>query len=294
MTIRTPQRRELVSERARTAVRDLMSGTTLREIDELWQDELFAPVFDDPEPVGGQRVTHFQGYMDQVDWTDPIQVSRALRVFEAALAFAFVPGAEYPNAATMARLRRLWERDGYEWTDEGKIVGGPTTTVVATELLDNLSDPRVIRDHLDRIERAVAQADPSLAIGSAKELIESTAKLALGELGEEVPSGAEVSDLVRRVQEALAIHPSKAAPGPDGSDGVKKILGASVTIANSVAELRNSYGTGHGKDVTHTGLGARHARLVVNAARMWVEFVLDTLSDEKAPWRKASAGTKAH
>lgn len=42
-------KRHLVSPRSREAVRDLMSGTILREIDELWQDELFAPVFDDPE-----------------------------------------------------------------------------------------------------------------------------------------------------------------------------------------------------------------------------------------------------
>ncbi|MFC8525427.1 hypothetical protein [Pseudarthrobacter sp. NPDC057230] len=82
-------RRELVNRRARDAVRDFMSGTTLGQIDELWQDELFAPVFDDPEPVGGQRVTHFQGYLDHVDWTDPSQVARALRVFEAALSWLF-------------------------------------------------------------------------------------------------------------------------------------------------------------------------------------------------------------
>lgn len=39
-------RPELVSRRTREAVRDWMSGTTLREIDELWQDELFPPVFE--------------------------------------------------------------------------------------------------------------------------------------------------------------------------------------------------------------------------------------------------------
>ena len=45
-------RRELVSRRTREAVRDTMSGTTLREIDEMWQDELFPPA-EDPESVGG-------------------------------------------------------------------------------------------------------------------------------------------------------------------------------------------------------------------------------------------------
>jgi len=63
-------RPELVNKRTREAVRDQMSGTVLREIDEMWQDELFAPPEEDPEPVGGERVTRFQGHLELVDWTD--------------------------------------------------------------------------------------------------------------------------------------------------------------------------------------------------------------------------------
>ena len=284
-------RNELVSPRAREAVRDLMSGTTLHDIDVLWQDELFAPVFDDPEPVGGQRVTHFQGYLDRVDWTDPGQVARALRVFEAALERRFMHGAEFPLPDEMlARLRRLFARDGYTLNDDGKFVGGPLT-VVAPELLSSLTDSAVIREHLDRIERAVVNADPAQAIGSAKELIESTAKLVLAARAVDVPSGYQLPELVRRAEMALAIHPTNAAPGPDGSNAVKKILGAATTITAGVAELRNAgYGTGHGAGSARSGLGARHARLVVNAARLWCEFILDTLSDQDAPWRKHTSG----
>ena len=284
-------RRELLSPRAREAVRDMMSSTTLHEIDTLWQDELFPPVLEDPSPVGGQRVTRFQGYLNQVDWTDHAQVTRAMRVFEAALAWAFVPDSEFtPSTESMKRLRRLFARDGYTWTPGGEIVAGQHV-VVSEALLSNLTDPQVIRDHLDRIERAVSQDDPAQAIGSAKELIESTAKIVLRQLGVEIPSGDQVPELVRRAQLALAIHPSTTAAGPDGSNAVKKILGASTTIAIGVAELRNAgYGTGHGPIATRSGLGPRHARLAVNAARLWCEFILDTLADERAPWRTARPG----
>lgn len=279
-------RRELVSQRARDAVRDFMSGTTLREIDELWQDEFFAPVFEDPEPVGGQRVTHFQGYLDQVDWTDPSQVARALKVFESALAWVFDETNEYrPGPERVDRLRRPFRRDGYEWTDGGKIVGGPQVAVVEDPLLAGITEPAVILEHLDRISRAVRHEDPAQAIGSAKELIESTAKLVLRERGETVSGREEVPDLVRRAQEALNVHPTQAG-GPDGAPSVRRILGAASTVATGVAELRNAgYGTGHGHDVVRSGLGARHARLAVNAAKLWCEFILDTLSDERAPWR---------
>lgn len=86
---------------------------------------------------------------------------------------------------------------------------------------------------------------------------------------------------------ATSAQSTNAAPGPDGSNSVKKILGAATTITAGVAELRNAgYGTGHGGASARSGLGARHARLVVNAARLWCEFILDTLTDQDAPWRK--------
>ncbi|MET8796372.1 abortive infection family protein [Nocardia sp. NPDC004568] len=59
-----------------------------------------------------------------------------------------------------------------------------------------------------------------------------------------------------------------------------------------MAELRNDYGTGHGRDTTPSGLGPRHARPAVNGARLWCQFMLDTLADPKAPWQRATA--RAH
>jgi len=51
--------------------------------------------------------------------------------------------------------------------------------------------------------------------------------------------------------------------------------------------MRNDgYGTGHGQRASTSGLGLRHARLVIDAAKTGCEFILDTLSDPSAPWRK--------
>ena len=61
----------------------------------------------------------------------------------------------------------------------------------------------------------------------------------------------------------------------------------SSTVALGVAEMRNDgYGTGHGQRASTSGLGLRHARLVIDAAKTGCEFILDTLSDPSAPWRK--------
>jgi Abortive infection C-terminus len=93
--------------------------------------------------------------------------------------------------------------------------------------------------------------------------------------------------LARAAQLSLGLDPSTGS-GPDGSDAVRRILGAVTTIANGLAELRNrGLGTGHGPVTARVGLGTRHAHLAVNAALTWCQLMLDTLADPEAPWRKA-------
>lgn len=151
--------------------------------------------------------------------------------------------------------------------------------------LATLTDPSAIQEQLDRIQRAIID-DPALAIGSAKELVESTAKVVLIERGRTVNEKDDLPALARAAQEALGLH-SSTTPGPDGSDAVKKILGAVSTIATSLGELRNrGYGTGHGPAPARVGLRARHAHLAVNAAVTWCQLLLDTLADPDAPWHK--------
>lgn len=87
--------------------------------------------------------------------------------------------------------------------------------------LVGLTDPVAIQEHLHRLHRAVDD-DLALAIGSAKELIESTAKVVLFERGFEVDERTDLPVLVKEAQQALGLHPSSTAPGPDGTDAIKK------------------------------------------------------------------------
>ncbi|AOT05769.1 hypothetical protein ASPU41_20175 (plasmid) [Arthrobacter sp. U41] len=152
--------------------------------------------------------------------------------------------------------------------------------------LAGLTDPGVIQEHLDRLQRAVND-DLALAIGSAKELIESTAKTVLIERGTAVDERTDLPVLVKEAQQALGLHPSSATLGPDGTEAVRKILGGVSSIAIGVAELRNrGYGTGHGGAGARAGLSKRHAHLAVNAAITWCQLMLDTLTDPAAPWRQ--------
>jgi hypothetical protein len=151
--------------------------------------------------------------------------------------------------------------------EDRQIVGGPVINL-REEVLSGITDPATIREHLDRIARAIEDEDEAQAIGSAKELIESTAKVVLSERGQPVNDKDDLPELVRAAQLALAVHPTSALPGPDGSDAVKKILGGATTVATGIAELRNrGYGPSHGPGQPRVGLRARHARLAVAGAQ---------------------------
>jgi hypothetical protein len=168
--------------------------------------------------------------------------------------------------------------------DTGQIT--PAGPQFPTASLAALKDPSAIREQLDWIQRAIAD-DPALAVGSAKELIESTAKVVLVEHGMTVSERVDLPELVRQAQQALSLHPSSVVPGPDGTDAVKRILGGVSTVAAGLAELRNrGYGTGHGPAGARVGLRARRAHLALNAAFTWCQLMLDTLADPAAPWRK--------
>lgn len=80
--------RDLVGRRTRTAVRELMSDTVLHDINTMWESEGFPPP-SEIEPVGGQRVTRFEAYIRNVDWTAHHDAERALRVFQDALTNVF-------------------------------------------------------------------------------------------------------------------------------------------------------------------------------------------------------------
>jgi hypothetical protein len=182
-------------------------------------------------------------------------------------------------------LERLFESTYKELDTLESRLAGPT---IEEEFIANLRNPVAIREQLARLS-SIAQSDPPAAIGTAKDLIESTAKTVLLERGLDANDRDDLPALVRQAQEALELHPAAARPGPDGTDAVKRILGGLVNIAAGLGELRNrGYGTGHGPKGERVGLRPRHARLAVNAAMTWCSIMLDTLADDEAPWRSES------
>lgn len=137
-----------------------------------------------------------------------------------------------------------------------------------------------LAEQIRRIEASV-ENDPSLAIGTAKELIETCCKTILAERGKAVIGTPDVSTLTKETLKELKLVPEGIHDAARGADVIKRLLSNLGTIGNGLAELRGLYGTGHGKHGSVTGLGARHAKLAVGAATTLTIFLFETHKEIK-------------
>jgi len=60
------------------------------------------------------------------------------------------------------------------------------------------------------------------------------------------------------------------------SKSIKQILGSLSAVVQGIGEIRNKYGSGHGKGNKFKGLQPRHAKLAVGAASTLAIYLLET------------------
>jgi hypothetical protein len=134
-----------------------------------------------------------------------------------------------------------------------------------------------LNKHAARIRNGIRD-DPEQAIGSAKELLETTLKAVLRIEGER--SADDISALLKRAQKELDLDPKAVTDDTPGKETIKRVLSSLGQIVAGVAEVRNLYGTGHGRHRSRA-LEIAHARLVVNAAITIATFILE-VADERS------------
>lgn len=127
-------------------------------------------------------------------------------------------------------------RFSYRLIDNAPTDANATRSVMRARVVVEALSAGWMAKQIERLEYAV-DSDPELAIGTAKELVESCCKSILTK--REIPF-TKADDL------------------------------------GNLTQLRGLYGTGHGKDGQHRGLQPRHARLAVAAAVAFIDFVSET------------------
>ena len=158
------------------------------------------------------------------------------------------------------------------------LAGGPS--------LDDLKqkakslDANHLAEQIRRMEDSV-ETDPSLAIGTAKELIETCCKTILSERGQEISGTPDIPTLTKATLKELNLVPEGVPNAARGADVIKRLLSNLSTVGHGLAELRGLYGTGHGQHGSTSGLTARHAKLAVGAASTLAVFLFETHEQTK-------------
>ncbi|MCY4475835.1 MAG: abortive infection family protein [Chloroflexi bacterium] len=125
--------------------------------------------------------------------------------------------------------------------------------------------------HAGRIRRGLRE-DPEQAIGSSKELLETVFKSIVSVEGEK--ANQETTALVKEAWQKLDLDADGVLQGAPGRETIRRTLSNLGQIVQGVSEVRNLYGTGHGRYKSKE-LEIVHARLVVNAAITLATYLLE-------------------
>lgn len=140
-------------------------------------------------------------------------------------------------------------------------------------------DSDYVSQQLTRLKVAV-ESDPELAIGTAKEFVETVCRTILGDHDENIDE-LDFLPLVKKTLKHLELIPDGIKSASKTAETVRVLLKNLAAIAHGLTELRNWYGTGHGKHAKVKGLQSRHARLAAGAASTLALFLLDTSEYKK-------------
>lgn len=273
---------ELISKKTRCEFREHFVGYTLHEIS-MEFDAADIPCSHQYNPqLSGQRRSLVEQYYYSLDFTCWADVNKLLQVYENALNqleqnIRSNTDTSYAKEyqAAFNGLRNWLRKDGFDYSD-GRLrqqshlqqLGGVTT---AARDLDAPELHRQLRRMTDSVD-----SDPELAIGTAKELIETTCKAILSKRNVPIDSGWDLPRLVKEVRGVLKLLPTDIPDSARGAKTIKQLLSSLGTIAQGLGEIRNLYGTGHGRAGSKRAVSPRHARLAVGAAATLANFLFET------------------
>lgn len=261
---------DLISKRTRNAFREALVGWTISEIQTEFDNEGFSPNLAHDPGVSGMRRGLVEQIYQTIDFGDHRDVFRLLEVYQTVVA---TTRRHQPDLAD-ALIDHL-RRDGVD--TEGPSFRLRANTPTALQPLNAVAQSLTaaqIHAQIDRINRSI-DSDPALAIGTAKELLETICKTILAEVGDE-PGNFDLGDLVKRTTQRLKLLPDDIPNAAKGAEAMKKTLRSLGAVTSGLGEIRNLYGSGHGQEGRAKGLAPRHARLAVGAASTLAMFLFET------------------
>ncbi len=175
--------------------------------------------------------------------------------------------------------------DGWEIAECERISGRPVFAARrllpgASQALDTAKTTTAalgsdyIHRQITRMEAAVYE-DPELAIGTAKEFVETICRTILEARAIACNKDDDPPRLVKLVLKELHLVADEVPENDAAIKALRRMVGSLSGVAQGVVELRNLEGTGHGKSAWHECSEPRHARLAVGAATALGVFLFE-------------------
>jgi len=178
------------------------------------------------------------------------------------------------------------KQDNYEIVEKARISGRPIfvgrlkiagkeSIKKKTDEISKILNAEYVSQQISLMESSIENS-PHTAIGLAKELIETSCKSIFEERSETYDSNWDLTKLMKETTKLLKLTPSDIPDEIKASKSIKQILGSLSAVVQGIGEIRNKYGSGHGKGNKFKGLQPRHAKLAVGAASTLAIYLLET------------------
>ncbi|GGW99918.1 abortive infection family protein [Salegentibacter mishustinae] len=178
------------------------------------------------------------------------------------------------------------QEDNFELVEKTKISGRPIfvgrmkitgkeSLARKTENIRKILNAEYVTQQINLMETSIENS-PHIAIGLAKELIETCCKSIFEERKIKYEKSWDLPKLMKETTKLLKLTPEDISDEVKAAKSIKQILGSLSSVVQGIGEIRNEYGSGHGKDGRFKGLQPRHAKLAVGAASTLAIYLLET------------------
>ncbi len=172
--------------------------------------------------------------------------------------------SDYIVGRLLNALIEYAQETAHETTEEAKKLAERCRAIASRLLaggpsLDDLKqkaqslDANHLAEQIRRMEDSV-ETDPSLAIGTAKELIETCCKTILSERGQEISGTPDIPTLTKATLKELNLVPEGIPNAARGADVIKRLLSNLSTVGHGLANCAASMAPVTGSTVQLLGL----------------------------------------
>lgn len=194
------------------------------------------------------------------------------------------------NSSHVSKLLQIFndnlKEDSFELIEKTRISGKPIFVgrlkITGKESIQKkgvdikkLLNADYVSQQINLMESSIENS-PHISIGLAKELIETCCKSIFNERNETYDKNWDLPKLMKETTKLLKLTPDDIPNEARAASSIKQILGSLSSVVQGIGEVRNEYGSGHGKDGKFKGLQPRHAKLAVGAASTLAIYLLET------------------